>query len=188
MGLLVHDLGNLPDTLDGRDFFIYMLEYGWHEPMTQALRDNFTNMAKLAAGNRAAVVAGIEPVHFMNDVFSWHHINGEDADAILPAILISTLTPSYFRDNYQEYKGRGEIDDKLLLIPLRTICKTTEDVVSVVRSIFSDIKSKNTLSDFKVAKELKKRNSGGRRLADAMILEPNISGIGIDLKKLLSIS
>ena len=42
------------------------------------------------------VIAGIEPVHFANEVFSWHSINGEDGEKLLPAVMISTLTPAYF--------------------------------------------------------------------------------------------
>ena len=95
MGLHVHNLGNLPNTDDGRDYFVYVLDYGWKEPLAEALVANFTNMARLAAQTRSVVVAGIEPVHFANEVFSWHSINGEHGEKVLPAILITTLTPLY---------------------------------------------------------------------------------------------
>lgn len=182
MGLHVHNLGNLPNTDDGRDYFIYVLDYGWKEPLTDALVANFTNMARMASQTRSVVVAGIEPIHFANDVFSWHGINGEDGERILPAILITTLTPSYFREHNEEYRSSGEINDKLLLIPLKAACKTTDDVIQLIKSIFNDIKEKKKLSGFAVAKTINK--NGLRRLADAVVLEPNISGVGIDLRKL----
>ena len=184
MGLHVHNLGNLPNTIDGRDYFIYVLDYGWKEPLTDALVANFTNMARMASETRSVVVAGIEPVHFVNEVFSWHGINGEDGEEILPAILITTLTPSYFKESYSEFSGSDELDDKLLIIPLKKVCKTTDDVINLIKSIFKDIRKKNRLSGFSVAKEINK--NGFRRLADAVILQPNISGVGLDIKQLLT--
>ncbi len=184
MGLHVHNLGNLPNTLDGRDYFIYVLDYGWKEPLTDALVANFTNMARMASETKALVIAGIEPIHFANEVFSYHGINGEKGDEILPAILISTLTPSYFKESYDEFNHSKEIKDKLLVIPLKKACKTTDDVIELIKSIFSDIKDKKQLSGFSVAKEINK--NGFKRLADAIILEPNFAGVGVDIRKLFS--
>ena len=45
MGLKVHSLQNVPQT-ENRDFFIYLLDYGWHEPLSRTLRENFDLMAK----------------------------------------------------------------------------------------------------------------------------------------------
>ena len=182
MGLHVHNLGNLPNTSDGRDYYIYVLDYGWKEPLTDALVANFTNMARMASETKSVVIAGIEPVHFANEVFSWHGIDGIDGEHILPAILITTLVPSYFRDHSEELKGKAELKDKLLLIPLKKACKDTNDVIELIQSIFRDIKSKKQLSGFTVARRIRK--DGVRHLADALILEPTFSGIGIDLKKL----
>lgn len=184
MGLHVHNLGNLPNTVDGRDYFIYVLDYGWKEPLADTLVANFTNMARKASDTRSAVIAGIEPVHFANEVFSWHSINGEDGEAILPAIMISTLTPEYFHKEQRGSRSTDEIDDKLLLIPLKAVCETTDDVIKLINSIFNDMKQKKELTGFDVAKTLKK--GSGRRLADALILQPNFSGLGVDLKKLFN--
>ena len=182
MGLHVHNLGNLPNTVDGRDYFIYVLDYGWKEPLADALIANFTNMARKADETRSIVVAGIEPVHFTNDVFSWHSINGEEAEELLPAVMISTLLPSYFCEQNNGKRPASQIDDKLILIPLKSVCDTTDDVIKLINSIFRDIKAKKALSNFAIVKQMEK-NSGGH-FADAFILEPNISGIGVDLKKL----
>ncbi len=184
MGLHVHNLGNLPNTVDGRDYFVYVLDYGWKEPLADTLVANFTNMARKASDTRSAVIAGIDPVHFANEVFSWHSINGEDGEAILPAIMISTLTPEYFYKEQRGPRSTDEIDDKLLLIPLKSVCETTDDVIRLINSIFSDMKQKKVLTGFDVVRTLKKNS--GRSLADAFILQPNISGLGIDLRKLFN--
>ncbi|WP_394224481.1 hypothetical protein [Alteromonas gracilis] len=182
MGLHVHNLGNLPNTVDGRDFFIYVLDYGWKEPLTDTLVANFTNMARKASESRSMVIAGIDPVHFANEVFSWHQINGEDGESMLPAIMISTLTPNYFYENNHHRRAASEIDDKLVLIPLKKVCESTDDVIKLIGSIFKDIEKKSELTGFEVVKKLQKGK--GRRFADALILEPNFSGLGINLRSL----
>ena len=181
MGLHVHNLGNLP-VESGRYYFIYMLDYGWHEPLSEAIRSNFTNMARLASKTQSVVIAGVEPVHFENEVFSWHGIVGEPGDEILPALMITTMHPKYFRDNGGRWRESKEIEDKLLLIPLKKCCKTTSDVVSLINRVFSDIAEKKVLSEFSVAKEIRKGRI--RAMADAFILQPNIHGIGVDLRKM----
>ncbi len=76
-----------------------------------------------------------------------------------------------------------QADMKLIIIPFRKFCRTSTEVVELIQKVFEDIKEGKDLSNFSIAKEMK----GGhmRAIADAVILEPNISGIGIDLKKLV---
>lgn len=82
-------------------------------------------MARMASESESVVIAGISPIHFANEVFSWHGINGEDGGKVLPAIMVTSLHPKYFIENNRE-GFRGEMfEDKLLLIPLRKVCKTT---------------------------------------------------------------
>lgn len=55
MGLTVHSLEGMPEEHQ-RDYFIYLLEYGWHEPLGQALKENFGKMATLASQMKNSVV------------------------------------------------------------------------------------------------------------------------------------
>lgn len=181
MGLYVYTLGNLPSEAE-RDYFVYMLDYGWHEPLAEAMRANFTNMMRLASKSKAVVVAGVEPVHFENEVFSYHGINGEAGEKILPALMVTTLHPHYFKENNDSLRKSGEINDKLLIIPLKQCCKTTSDVVALIQKLFKDIEDKKKLTDFSVQKEIKKNSL--RSFAEAFILQPNFAGVGVDLKKL----
>lgn len=48
MGLMVHSLQNIPESKN-RDYLIYLLDYGWDEPISKGLRDNFDKMAEIAA-------------------------------------------------------------------------------------------------------------------------------------------
>lgn len=188
MGLHVHSLNNIPKS-ENRDYFIYLLEYGWHEPLGEALRKNFEQMASKAAKSRSVVIKGTELAHFENEVFSWHKINNERDEEILPAILITNAHPSYFRDNdmgTRMQNGLYREDEmsslKLILIPLKKFCSSTTEVVSLIDKLFVDIEMGKDLSGFKIAKEVKR--GIGAALADAIIFEPNISGIGFSFKKL----
>ncbi|UJR53389.1 hypothetical protein [Dickeya zeae] len=189
MGLYVHSLNNIPKS-ENRDYLIYLLDYGWHEPLAKAINDNFDKMVSIAAKNRAVVIKGTELAHFENEVFSWHQINNEKGDSILPAILITNAHPSYFKENnhgYRKHKGlykesnSGEL--KLILIPIKKFCKNTTEAISLIERVFSDIQSGRDLSEFMIAKEIKK--GVGSAIVDSIILEPNISGIGFSLEKFI---
>jgi hypothetical protein len=181
MGLIIHSLGELPIGAE-RDYYIYLLDYGWHEPLADAIYQNFDKMADLASRNEAAVIRGVVGSHFADEVLSWHQVNGQPAEEILPAILITTVHPQHFR--VQRSTKPKPAEDKLLLIPLRTACKSTAGVVRLVEKIFTDIKAKKGLQDFAIARELKKGKSGA--LVDALILQPKYAGFGLDLKKLVA--
>ncbi|WCG83590.1 hypothetical protein [Pectobacterium sp. A5351] len=190
MGLYVHSLNNIPKS-ENRDYLIYLLDYGWNEPLAKAINENFDKMASIAAKNRAIVIKGTELAHFENEVFSWHQINNEKGDNILPAILITNAHPSYFKENnygYNKnkglYKESNSGDLKLVLIPIKKFCTNTTEVISLIGRIFSDIESEKDLSDFTIAKEIKK--GVGSAIVDSIILEPNISGVGFSFKKLIT--
>lgn len=181
MGLYVHSLDNIPESAR-RDYFIYLLDYGWDEPLGEALIKNYPKMAAISSENNAVVIKGTS-AHFQDEVFSWHHINGENAENILPAILITNRHPIKFRDFSFDKQHAGDIEEdlKLILIPLRKCCKDTTDVIALIHKIFSDIQQQKDLDDFRIRREMKK--GIGRALADALILEPNFAGIGFNFKQ-----
>jgi hypothetical protein len=189
MGLMIHSLENIP--LDAkRNYFIYLLDYGWEEPISEVLNHNFDKMASIASANKAVIIKGTELAHFENEVLSWHHINNEDAHELLPALLITNKHPKYFLEQKRDFSGRKNtvrVDDeyetlKMILVPFRKLCKSTTDVVSIIEKIFSDISNQRDLKDFKVAKELKR--GIGYAIVDSIILEPEIYGVGFSFKKL----
>ncbi|MEW6734620.1 MAG: hypothetical protein AB1489_25065 [Acidobacteriota bacterium] len=180
MGLMIHSLGELP-TDAKREYYVYLLDYGWDEPLGDALRNNFSKMAAKASAADAVVIRGVVGSHFEDEVLSWHHINGQPGDGILPAILITTRHPHQFHHYGKDWQKEGKLHaDRLLLIPLREVCKTTTEVADLIEKIFSDIKKKQALADFAVAREMKKGKGGA--IVDALILKPNIQGVGIDLE------
>lgn len=183
MGLWVQSLENIPMEAK-RDYFIYLLDYGWNEPLGEALMKNYEKMASIAAENKAVVIRGTQRVHFEDEVLSWHNINGENAEEILPAILITNRHPKKFKESFNSNNsGKVENDLKMILIPLKKFCSTTTDVVSLIEKLFNDIKSQKNLDDFRISKEV---NRGfGKALADAVILEPNFSGVGFSFNKLI---
>ena len=164
MGLMVHSLEGIPDD-HHRDYFIYLLDYGWDEPLSEALRKNFGKMATIASEQKnAVVVMRTDPgVHFSDEVLSWHSINGDNAsnEQLLPAILVTNRHPADFR--------------------CRAMGKDTTEVVELIQKIFSKIKQGQDLDDFSIKSE-KKKGIGGA-FANSVILEPNIAGMGFSFNK-----
>ena len=203
MGLYVHSLSRLPLGLE-REYYLYVLDYGWDEPLGAALHANFRRMAALAAQNDAVVIAGTDSrafaeeiisVHVEDPQFSFRSVNGEDGDTVLPALMISTIHPRKFKENAPGYRfaniAPGIADDKLILVPLRGVCKDSTEVVSLIERIFKDVAAKRPLTEFQIAKRInaeKPRSSlvrAGGAISDAIILKPSVMGFGMDLKELV---
>jgi hypothetical protein len=166
MGLMIYSLDSIPLSAS-RDYFIYLLDYGWDEPISNIIMRNYDEMAKISAEHEAVVIKGTVAAHFNNEVLSWHNFNGQSTDDLLPAILITNKHPVSFRESNVEhsYKNKGIYtfwDDelKMILIPLRYVCASETDVINIIRSIFKDIKSGKKLENFSVAKDLKKGVNG----------------------------
>ncbi|MBI5301217.1 MAG: hypothetical protein HY868_03700 [Chloroflexi bacterium] len=181
MGLMIHSLGELPDKVE-RGYFIYLLDYGWDEPLGETLQRNFAKMAELASPNDAIVLKGTVGSHFEDEVLSWHHVNGQPGDQLLPAILITARHPNQFR-NAEKQREPRQPTDRMILIPLRKTCKSSSDVVLLIEKVFKDIREKKSLSDFQIAREMSKGQRGA--IVDALILQPNISGVGINLNYII---
>jgi len=184
MGLMVHSIARLPMSYE-REYYVYILDYGWKESLGRVLTHNFDKMAGLASVSKAVVIRGTVGSHFEDEVLSWHHFNGQPADELLPAILITTQHPAYFQKFEMEPRRDASgywSNEVLLLIPIRRCCSTTDQVVELIEKIFIDIKAKKALANFRVAEEL--HAGENKSFIDALILEPSIGGVGVDLKAL----
>jgi len=55
MGLYVHSLGEIPTGAE-RAYYVYLLDYGWKEPLGEAGRANLPPMADMAShSNRQTI-------------------------------------------------------------------------------------------------------------------------------------
>jgi len=179
MGLMIHSLAEVPLEARRR-YYLHMLDYGWEEPVMNTVDANFRKLASLASENESTVVRGLSGAHFADEVLSWHQINGQPAEGMLPAILITTGHPQDFQLGLAR---KSEHQDAMLLIPLRKACRSATDVIPLLERLFEDIKKRKALSQFRIAKELKKGEGGA--VVDAIILQPNFQGVGVDLKKVV---
>ncbi len=179
MGLVVHSLSEFPANAQ-RNYYLYVLRGSWDSDIERALQANFLAMSDAASRSNSAIVFGTEGRHFQNDVFSWHKINGEDAEPLLPAVLITTVHPSKFKDENDSFWHGKSHDHFMVLVPLRQVIDDGKDVSAVMRKIFEDIKAGKELSEFEVAKKLKP----GRAAAfmEGVQLKPSFMGMGFDLK------
>jgi len=179
MGLKIHSLAELPTDVGYRGYYLYLLDYGWEEPIGKALRDNFDRMAYIASGSNAAVIVGLG-IEFNDEVLAWHGINGRPAKEILPAILITNRPPSDFN---RKLVGWDPEKHHLVLIPLQERCKTPTDVMNLVNSIFRDIKANRPLEGFDVAQQDRAGVKGA--ILDTVVIRPTFLGVGVDLKALI---
>jgi hypothetical protein len=97
MGLMFHSLGEIPAQAE-RDYYLYLLDYGWEEPIRDSLFANFGHMADRASRTNCVVFRGTVGHHFSDEVLSWHNINGLDGESCQSAILITTRNPKEFCD------------------------------------------------------------------------------------------
>jgi len=180
MGLMVHSLEGIPEGHD-RDYFIYLLDYGWKEPLSDALKNNFGRMATLASEKKNAVVIMCtqEGIHFSDEVLSWHNINGDDVtkNELLPAILLTNRHPIEFKRRGESYESNLESDLKLILFPLKKYCSSTGDVIELIQEIFTKIKSEENLENFDIVE--KKHKGIARAVASSLVIEPNERGTNI---------
>jgi hypothetical protein len=190
MGLKIHSLASLPEDID-LSYFIYLLDYGWEEPLSNVLRDNFDRLASFAAMNDSVVITGFAGQEFSNEVLSWHHVNGIDGQDVLPAIMITDTHPQRFAE-LNEFPMRWEgrhlrpadqrHHDRMVLIPLRGACRSATEVADLIEGIVHDIRNKTSIGGFAVDKRLRAGEEGA--LVDALVLRPSFGGVGIDLKML----
>jgi hypothetical protein len=142
MGLMIHSLALLPKE-SNRGFYVYLLDYGWEGSLGEVLFDNYNRLSDYASKNNFVVLRGTPGSHFEDEVFSWHHINGENGDDVLPAILITTLNSHEFNHERWDSKQRKKLNkDKMLLIPIRKVCKTNDDVVRLIEKVIIDLVEK----------------------------------------------
>jgi hypothetical protein len=184
MGLHIHSLEGINENYE-RDYYIYLLDYGWEEPISEILIKNFDRMARMSSEHKNSVVIARTPdaIHFNDEVLSWHNINGEDVEngELLPALLITNRHPAQFRR-----KNQGEfVDDdnfKMIIIPFRKISNEPTEVVKIIDKVFKDLIENKDLDEFQIFKEMKK--GIGRAIVDSIMLEPNFSGVGFSFNKL----
>lgn len=177
MGLIINSLAEIPENVS-RSYYLYILDYhNWDEPISNTLRDNFDKLTTLAANNDSVIITGVDKSHIYNEFMSWRTVNGINTTELSPAIMITTLHPGYFIND-----ERKTPKDKFIFLKIRDICKQPQDVIILLEKLFNDIKEKKEIKDFQVQKEL--RGGIGSIVNDALILEPNIGGVGVDLKKL----
>lgn len=181
MGLHINSISDLPMS-EERDYYLYVLDYyNWDEPISNTLSANINKIASLCAKNNAIMVKGLPDSHFYSEVLSWVKINGQDPALILPALMITTVHPSHFiKANNEQIEGK--FSDSLIFLKIRDVCKTPSDVVSLIEKLFVDISKHKKIKDFTITKEIRKSDKGA--FVDALILEPNFMGVGVNIKKL----
>ena len=76
MGLRIHSIDVLPKKLRS-EYFVYLLDYGWDEPVVNILHRNSEKLVEYASKYNTTIISGTSDIgHFSNEVLSFHSIGG----------------------------------------------------------------------------------------------------------------
>jgi len=177
MGVKISSLAQFPADIDIK-YYVYLLTSHFQYEADIILREAFDILAKEAAKHDFVVIQGYVG-EFGGEVMNAYSIDGLDSKEILPALLISSVNPHQFkRVTSIDRDGPFRQDERVLLISLKQKDITRDDVYRTIESTLKDIKKGEKLSNFEVCK------TKHTNFLDALILEPNFAGVGVDLKKI----
>ncbi len=197
MGLLISHLKTL-EAFQDRELYVFLLDYNWPDGKYEKIfKAHFQTMAQRASDANSVLVRSNRGIHFANEVLSYYRVFDLNADKVLPAILITKAHPSYFVETSgpEEHaiidpKNDELCRDDVVLIPLKDACSSAEEFSAIIESIFVDLDSGTELQNYSMAEydtyHQPPKHPIPERIGRALILEPNIGGVGIDLKKLFS--
>jgi hypothetical protein len=104
-----------------------------------------------------------------------------EPEDLLPAILISTVNPHRFSEIRSIDKdGPFKPRERVVLISLRQQRSSRDETFGLLQKVIADIKARRELREFEVSKDKK------TKFLDALILQPNISGVGIDFNRVIA--
>ena len=177
MGVKITSLAQIPSNVE-IPFYIYLLTSQYPFETNKALHEAF-DVLSYEAGERDFVVIQGLTREFGGEVMNAYSIDGLPVDEVLPAILITTINPHQFEKVRSINKnGPFKANERIVLISLRRNNTRRDDVFHLLQKVVCDIKSGRSLNDFEVAKDKK------TKFLDSLIIQPNISGVGIDLRTL----
>jgi hypothetical protein len=177
MGVKITSLAQIPSDLT-IPYFVYLLTSNYPTRVDRGLRRSFEIFAKQAGERDFVAFEGLVG-EFGGEVMNAYSIDGIPVDDILPAILISTVNPHQFMIARSiDRSGPFKEQEKVILISLRQACESEDDVYNLVGQLIRDMKEGRDLSSFAVSKT--KRT----QFLDALVLEPNFAGVGVNLKQL----
>lgn len=178
MGLIISALREIPSDIN-RKCWIYLLDYGLNSEVSEALRKNFVHFAERSSEASSVVVLGSSR-HVQNDILSWHRVFGLPGDKHLPALLVCTVNPNALMDDRINADALADQGHKAILIPLSGKEITVEGALLLVDSVFDKI-VQNDLDAIFATHRVEETSAS---TTPVLMLEPNISGIGINLNEL----
>lgn len=96
MGLKIHSLAEIPESVT-KSYYLYILDYyNWDEPIGNTLRENFDKIAEFASTNDSVVIQGIAGSHFYSEFMSWEAINGIAPRRTSACVNDNIITPKVF--------------------------------------------------------------------------------------------
>ena len=177
MGIKISSLAQIPADLEMK-YYIYLLTSEFPYSYNTALENSLEILARNARAKDFIVIKGLVG-EFGGEVMNAHSVDGLESDETLPAILISSVNPHKFKQARSiDRNGPFKEQERVIIISLKEEARTEDDVYKIVETILNDILKGEELSEFEI------NNAKRTRFIDALVLEPNFSGVGIKLKTL----
>ncbi len=177
MGVKITSIAQIPSDVD-IPYYVYLLTSQYPFESNMALQEAFDILAREASEHDFVVLQGLTH-EFGGEVMNAYSIDGIPVDDLLAAILISTVNPHQF-EQVRSIDTRGPFrrDERVVFISLRQEHPSRDDVFRLVQQVLSDVRAGRDLSDFACVQ-------GGRtKFLDSLVIQPNFSGVGVDLKTL----
>lgn len=169
MGYILSSLGRLPIEEDV-DFYIFLIDSGWYGGLTEIILQNFEKIAE-DIGPRAVIAKGFKKQSWSDEICEkYFGKKYTTLSKFLPALLITDSHPK-----------RLKSESMRLLIPIHEVKShfgTFDLFFSLLTSFVRD-KDPEFLERFKNGTNMSEED------LNILILEPNVFGIGLNVKNLI---
>jgi len=147
----VADLGEINTGLEKIKYYLYFLNYyQFSDEVVDAFLAELPELEQhFARLGNAVVITSIENVDFYSETLNWHNICGIDPAEFGPALLICTLPPANFGPDNRVLVDTTE-ESPWVLLPLKQVCETKDDIISLLKKLVSSIKSGAPIQDFAI--------------------------------------
>lgn len=179
MGFTATDLARVPST--GYNWFIFLLEDGWDDPLRRELSGSFKKLAG-EVGPTALVVQGADPKSFYDQVFydyALRDLQSEPEHRALPALLITDTPPTEIREDRSIVERA-----KMVLLPLSKGYARAGSITEVLKELVIVVRSPDAF-DSLMELDKEKIRAKWLKLLKYFELKPSFYGFGLDLDKII---
>lgn len=183
MGYIIKSIKNLPTTLNGYFFFLMGDKGHQYSHSSDILFNRFVEIAERIGVDSAIIQSSnYEDVYKEIDRCADKKKDWDDFNKIKDAIMFNE--PGLIITKPHPYMFGFKKDELIAYISFSVLDLIYQDEYSLVNDIIA-LAQKEDLSIIKKAQSYEKGISFIERVGKSIILQPNINGIGVDIKEMI---